>query len=316
MNLIISVIIVFHLFRVLRKKFSLKFKSKFLIILGVCLPSIDYFIRYLHNEPIFSSLRVVFQSLPYQTLFWGMLALLYWIYKRNFHKAGVLLLPLTGMIFYFAVTAFTPEKIYFLQPLSDLYISFNLIRSGYILPFFLITVLWFAKRWIGVSATQVSQFSLYVVAGSLLVSLVFKTYTYLSLPDSFTKSSSISISPADHSLVNWNAIELNGREYYISFFRLLSGWSSEMKTYPISNDYELLQSILLSPEILCFYSTAFQTPIAKISVKNENLHLEISELSPLKDLLWMDRLILERNRTGHILQSTRSYKSLSWELNL
>lgn len=316
MNLIISIITVFHLLRIIKKKYPLRLKSKILIFLGICLPIMDYIIRYYRDEPILSSLTVLFQSFPYQMMVWGVLALLYWIYKRNFRKAGVLLLPLVGMLFYISITALTTEKIYFLKPFSDIYISFNLIKPGYIFPLLLILLLWIVKRWLGFSAKKISYFSIHIIILSILISVFFKTYTFFTLPDSFSKNSNILITPTDHLLVNWNAIELNGRDYYVSTFRFLYGWNTDVKKYPLSNDYELLQSILIYPDILAYYSSSFQVPVVKTSVKNENLLVEIRELSPLSDIFWMNRLTLERNRTGHVLQLNKNYKTFAQPLDL
>lgn len=316
MNLVISVVFISHLFKVIQKKYTLRFKSRFLILLGTILPSVDYVIRYYREEPILSSVTVLFQSLPYQGLFWGILALFYWIYKRSFHKAGVLLLPIAGMALFIFLASFTPEKIYFLKPFSEFYISLNLIRSGYLLPLLLIFLLWTVKRWSRFLRRRFNSLSISIVILSLLVAVCFKTYTYFTLPDGFTKSSNLILAPSDHFMVNWNAVELNGKGYYFSTYRILSGWNTDIKIYPVSNDYDLLQSILIYPELLTYYNSAFQVPVVKTSVKNENLLVEYTELTDLNDILWMDYLVVERNRRGQVLQSKKNYKFFNWNLEI
>jgi len=310
MNILICLITVRHIIINWEIKYSVPRKSSLLIYVGVLAPLGDYILRIFLGEIWFQTSGLIFHSFAYHVLFWGLIALLHWVYWRNIKQAITWLVPLLGLLLYAIFSTFSTEMNPFLAPFSKSSVSLNWVNAGYLIPLILIAILWITKKWNRLSRLAISRISLSIV----LLFVVFFGAVQMNIKrmvtDSFTQTRNINITPANFVPLDWDVVAYQENRYQVSHYNLIKGWRREANDKDAFHNFEMSQSILLNPRIFQIYSTTFKNPVISTSVQNETMMIEISELIPSSEILWVDNLQLIINRTGQIIDYNVDYRTI------
>ncbi|MCP4757015.1 MAG: hypothetical protein GY866_39635 [Proteobacteria bacterium] len=310
MNTIICIFSVYYFFKLVDKRISIGIGSKVLIYMGILMPIGDYVFRLVLGEIWFHTSGLIFHSFFYQGLFWSISALLFWVYRRDVKGAGRLLLPLVGLSIYALFTILGTESVAFLGPITLYSIHLDWIGSGYLIPLAVYILLLISKKW--------SDLSLYAI-GRLSLGFLFLFFIYVgivrynierSLDDSFQRHGSIVITPANSLQTVWNAVVKENNHYLSRKYHFIRGWQGEIQKHQISNDFEISQSVLLDPLVRLLYQNALKNPMLNADIQNEVLKVEISELFPSIEPLWIAKIKITKNRSGQLLDFSVDYGSI------
>ncbi|NQU64842.1 MAG: hypothetical protein HQ517_11270 [SAR324 cluster bacterium] len=301
MNIVVCVFACYYALNLIQKKITVSRGSRYLFYLGIVLPAGDYLLRFIIGEIWFQTEGLIFHSLIYQSLFWGVGALLSWIYLRDIKKAGRVLLPVAGLLVYTLFSVFGTENLSFLAPLSSHFFKLGWVNSGFLILVVVYTVLWIITRWSELSETTVSILALFIL-------LVFVTYAGISYnrivrewQKSFPKARVVSILPANHQQTLWNVVTRQQDTYSHGKFHFIRGQQGEITEHAELSDSEVSQMALLDPTIRVMFQKAFKNPVIQTNMHNESMLITISELLPLIEPIWIKRMQFRKNKSGQIV---------------
>lgn len=300
MNIVVCIFACYHALNLIQKGITVSPRSRFLLYLGIILPAGDYLLRFIIGEIWFQTEGLVFHSLIYQSLFWGVVALLSWVYQRDVKKAGTLLLPMVGLSVYALFSIFSTENLSFFSPLSSASFKLGWVNSGFLVPVSIFIVLWILTRWSELSETMVSILTLFVLVS-------FVTYSGISYhridrewQKSFPEARLVSIAPVNHQQTMWRVVTRLQDNYSHSKFHFIQGQSGEITEQPALSDAEIPQLALLDPMIRIMFQKAFKNPVIQTNMQNESMHILISELLPLIEPIWIKRIQFRKNKSGQM----------------
>ncbi|MBT3227183.1 MAG: hypothetical protein HOE30_12225 [Deltaproteobacteria bacterium] len=301
MNIVVCAFAVYNVLNLIPKRLMISRWSRSLLYLGIALPSGDYLLRFLIGEIWFQTGGLIFHSVTYQSLFWGVIALLSWVYQRDVKIASKFLLPLAGLLLYALFSVFGTENLPFLSPFSLGSFKLGWVNSGYLIPVVVFTILWFATRWSEVSGKTISTLAL-----SMLV--VFITYSGIShfrinreWQKFFPEAQIVSIVPFNHQQTIWRVVTCLQGSYFHSNFHFIQGQRGEIAEQPALSDSEASQLALLDPVIRVMFQKAFKNPVIQTNIQNESMHISISELLPLIEPIWIKQIQLRKNKSGQMV---------------
>ena len=224
-------------------------------------------------------------------------SLLHWIYFRDVKKAQSIFYPLVGLSVYFFFTLFSTEQTAFFTPLSSQTFSFNWVLSGYAIPLFC-TLLFFAFRyWSGVEQGTASKGGLGFLLG------MFKGMILLNLPRDFKQEGTFRAEPLNVIQTRW-LITLKKKDHYVyQVFNLVGGFESNPQKQPIADEVEILKAQLLEPAFAHIYFDRFKNPIVNITFIHENILIEIKELKPLPEFIWVRSMSIIKNSSGQTIET-------------
>lgn len=300
MNIIVTVFTLFFLLRLIRKKVLISRKSRILLYLGVALPGADYLLRFINGEIWFQTEELVFHSFFYQSLFWGIAALLIWVYTRRLKTAIRLLLPLIGLLIYAFFSLLSTENISFLAPFSSGIFNLGWITAGYVVPTVLMLVCWLILLFSDLSESLVCG----VAVISLAVFIGFSAISFHRINDSlsefFPEADIVSVFAENQQQTMWRVVAFRGSRYIHTQFHFVQGQRGEIKEQKVLNITDAAQSVLLDPSVRTVFQRAFRNPVIQVEVQNESMSISISELLPLVEPLWIKQIQLRKNGSGRI----------------
>ncbi len=301
MNIVVCAFAVYNVLNLIQERVTISRWSRSLLYLGIILPAADYLLRFLIGEIWFQTGGLIFHSLIYQAMFWGTLTLLSWVYQRDIKKAGILLLPLAGLLLYGLFSIFSAENLPFLSPFSLVSFKLGWVNSGYLIPVVIFILLWATTRW-----SEVSRKTTSILALSML--MIFVTYSGISYyrinqqwQKSFPDAQIVSIVPSNHQQTMWRVVTSHQGSYFHSDFHFIQGQRGEIAEQPALSDSETSQLALLDPMIRVMFRKAFKNPVMQTNIQNESMNISISELLPLIEPIWIKQLQLRKNKSGQMV---------------
>lgn len=309
MNSLISIFALFEFFNLVKDRYYLQRRERGLIFLGALLPLLDYWFSF--KADAYSSTF----SYPYLHSFFFLsvscfvVALIHWIYFRNVKKAGTLFFPLIGLSAFFFFTLFSTEQAAFFTPFSDRTFSFNWVLSGYAVPL-LFTLLFFAFRfWSGIERNMASKGGLAFLFVFILIMGSFKGLIYLNLPNDFSREGQLQAEPLNLMQTRW-LITLKKNDHYVhQVFNLIGGFESNPKKSPLADEVDIFKTLLLEPALAQVYFQEFKNPVVSLSFVHDNILIEITELYPLTELVWIQSLSIIKNSSGQTIETKVQRKS-------
>jgi len=300
MNIVITVFSLFFLLKLIRRKVPVSRKSRFMLYLGVVSPGLDYLLRFAWGEIWFQTEGLIFHSLIYQTVFWGIVALLVWVYTRRLRIAAGFLLPLAGLMLYALFCCLSTESVTFLAPLSKAAFNLGWITAGYIVPTVLMLIFWLVLLFSDLPETPLSM-------GALLALVVFVGYAAISysrinrsLAAVFPESDIVSVFAENHQQTMWRVVAFRNSRYLHTRFHFVQGQYGDVRELKVLNDGDTAQSALLDPAVRMLFQRAFRNPLIQVDVQNESMLISISELVPLIEPLWIKQLQIRKGGSGWI----------------
>ncbi len=310
MSILICFLSVFHFICIIQKRVFISKTTKGFIYLGVFLPIGDYILRFILGEEWFQSGNLIFHSFFYQAFFWSIIALLYWVYTRDFKGVFRFYLPLSGLFANMLFCLFSTENLAFFAPLYKTGFHFDLINAGYIIPLTVMLILWATKHWSELSAITISRLSFGFLVFFLLVVSIIKQNAANNLTDDFKDVKNINITPANNLQTEWNVAAYRDGMYLVGRYHFVQGWQGEIKKEAAFDDLEISQNILHDPTIKHLYFNAFKNPVIKMELQNEVIGVTISELRPSVEPLWVKQIQIIKNRSGQIMDINTNFGSI------
>lgn len=281
-----------------------------MIYVGICMPIGDYILRLALGEIWFRTSGLIFHSFIYQGIFWGILALLHWVYWKDFKRAGRLFFPIIGLILYALFTALSTENVTFFAPITSQSFHLDWVISGYFIPLALAILLMITKRWTRLSLQTTGIIALcFLVIYTASMGLM-NFYIHQTLNSSLAESVIVNITPANSLQTKWNITVYQQNRYKIKQYHIIEGWLEEIEEVTAFEDSSLSQKLLLDPVIFSLFVNAFTNPVIYTRIQNEILKVEISEMIPLSELLWVNKIQITKNRSGQTLSINVHYRSL------
>ena len=310
MNIVISLIT----FQCLRLNWEVKrpisTKSSILIILGIIAPLGDYILRIILGEIWFQTSGLVFHSFIYHGLLWGVMALLHWVYQRNIRQAVIWLLPLTGLFTYFIFTVLSTEALPFFSPLSDIRLSLNWVNSGHLIPLILAVAFWITKKWTHLNRVLISRVSLGIFLVYIISMGTIQINIKRMLAETPIQNSMVNITPARFLPLDWDVVTYANNHYQVRRYQLVNGWIDEVLEPDAFHNFDMSQNALRDPKIFRIVSSAFKNPVISTTIQNETMMVEISEVVPSSEILWIDNLQLIINRTGQLVDYHVDFRTI------
>ena len=310
MNVVVSIVFIIFFFEMLRRKRNVSSLPVFLTVFGAVLPLGDYVTRFFRSLPLFHSCDTVFQSFPYQGIFWSIAVAYCWIATRDFKRSLVFYLPLLGLGFYAFFSILGTDSVPFFFPLSNFGVGLGLVKEGYLIVLIPISLLWMTKRWLRLSLSAIGWLSFSYLTTFVLLMAILRTVISNSLVEPIGNLEEITIVPANHYHTEWIIVAKSRDRYYSDRYKLFAGLQNDLQTQPKFDDFESMQNILLHPAIHCLYFRAFKHPIAKIDIRKERLFVQFNEFVPLNELFGIDKLVVIQNRSGQIVDFQVNYRFL------
>jgi len=304
MNVLISALTLFSLYHFREESKKLHRNAWLLMLTGTLLPSLDYLYSIIFKLPGIVWGPLWFHSPFYLATGLSVIALWIWVYTRSWQKAVQSYWPLAGQLLYLALTSLSTERIPFLRPFDEGSFSADLVNQGYLFPGLLIVLLWFTKRWNGLKTRKLCLISLGVIPLFLLLSFGIRVVAFTHLPEPMEKAEVLSATPANILQSKWNVVSLKGGKYHYAQFNLFAGWSTEPAVLQSSNDSDLAQALLEDPHFKGLYVYQFKNPVISTKLLNEQLRIEISELVPLKEVIWNKAMVVTKNSSEQIVEVT------------
>ncbi len=307
MNSLICFLTVFHLFKLTRRRLFVAKVTRRLIYLGVFLPLGDYILRFIRGDLWFFSGNLLFHSIPYQCLFWCIFSLLYWVYCRELLRSLKFLFPLLGLIFYMLFSFLGTEHLTFWTPISNFSLHLDWVNSGYLIPTTVALILLISKRWSEISSVTIGRISLSVLIVFVILAGIIRNNAKNDIPAEYKKSGVVTITPANNLHTEWQAVNYRDGYYYFSRYHFVQGYQLKFKQIDAFDDYDTVQSVFLDASIrnLCLFG--FKNPLVKIQIQSEALRIDIKELNPSSELLWIKEAQVVRNRSGLIVDFSVQY---------
>lgn len=301
MNTAICVLSVYFGLSLIQERVRISRLTRFFLYLGMVLPLLDYLLRFTVGEIWFQTEGLIFHSFIYQSLFWGLSAILVWVYCRNIKNAGRLLLPLVGLLLYALFSVFSMENISFLAPFSSASFNLGWVTPGYLIPTILLIVFGFTIIGSDLSKTRISSVALL----SLFIFVVYAGISYhrirQDLKGVFPYPEVISIAPVNHQQTMWRVITLNKDNYSHSKFHFIQGQYGEIEQQAFLNGKDTAQMALEDPVIREVFQKAFRSPVIQVDIQNEAMLVTINELLPLIEPVWVKEVQLRKNRSGQMV---------------
>lgn len=310
MNSVICFISAFHFFKLIQRKKFIKRKTRLLIYIGTIMPLGDYLLRLIRGDLWFFSGELIFHSFFFQSLFWTVIAFLYWVYAKDFKKALRAYFPLVGLLFYALFTFFSTEHLNFLSPFLNTTANIDWVNAGYIIPLIIVGLLWITKKWSELSTSAISKLSLLSLAMFMILVGFIRGNVVRDLVDDLRLAETISITPANSLQTEWNVVAYKDRRYFIGRYHFVQGWLGKIKEESAFDDFQISQNILRDPSIRGLYFNAFKNPVIKTELQNETISITISELIPSIEFLWVKEVQMVKNRSGRIMDLNVSYGSV------
>lgn len=301
MNIFVCALAGYYVTNLIQKRVTISRWSRFLFYLGIFLPAGDYLLRFIVGEIWFQTGGLIFHSLAYQTLFWGVAALLNWVYQRDLKKAIKLLLPLAGLLFYALFSIFGMESLSFLAPFSSACFSLGWVNSGFLIPVIVLSVLWITLMWSELPHTMVSILALCFLVAFVGYSGISHYRINQDLQKTFPRAHVVNIVPANHQQTLWQVVTYEQGNYSHCKFHFIQGPIGEIMEQPALSDTESSQLALLDPVVREVYLKAFKNPVIQTDIQNESMLISISELLPLIEPIWIKRLQLRKNKSGQMV---------------
>jgi len=313
MNIPISLITLYCLARYLGRKNNLSRRRQILIIAGALLPLLDFLVLMIRGVEAYHYGELYFSSFFYQGFGWLVIAFFYWSYTKQIKNSLEFILPLAGLSWYFLFALLSTEAPPFFAPLSLSRFHLDWVKSGYLIPFILVVLVLFSYNWVKMSRKNLRILALGVVAFYVVVSGLMRLTVFSSISEELKQSKKLSIQPTSHVPIFWDVTAYENGRYRTVEYRLFLGASEEKNVQGV-NDLELLQSVLIDPEINRYYYS-FQNPLVKAEILNEQLSVEISELIPLQEIYWVNKLSFIKNQQSRLVEKKIHLSLLNWEIN-
>ncbi|MDX2470864.1 MAG: hypothetical protein QNL04_09860 [SAR324 cluster bacterium] len=309
MNSLISIFALFELFNLVKDRYYLQRRERGLIFLGALLPLLDYWFSFKADAYSSTFSHPYFHSFFFMGISCFVVALIHWIYFRNLEKAGTLFFPLIGLTAYFFFTLFSTEQAAFFTPFTDRTFSFNWVLSGYAVPL-LLTLLFYGFRfWSGIERGIASKGGLVFLMGFILLMGSFKGLIYLNLPKDFSRAGQLQSEPLNLMQTRW-LISLKENDHYVhQVFNLIGGFESNPQKTSLADEVEIFKTLLLEPALAQVYYQEFKNPVVNLSFVHDNILIEITELFPLPELIWIESLAIIKNSSGQTIETKVQRKS-------
>ena len=307
MNSLICFLTVFHLFKLTRHRLFVSKAIRRLIYLGIFLPIGDYILRFVIGDLWFYSGNLIFHSIPYQVMFWSIVSLLVWVYSRNLLSSLTFLFPLLGLVCYMLFSFLGTEHLTFWSPMSEYSLHLDWVNSGYLIPTTVAMLLLVSKRWSEISSRTIGQISLSVLLVFLLAAGVIRNNARNSIPENYKTSGVVTITPANNLHTEWQAVSYKDGSYFFNRYHFVQGFQQKFQQVEVFDDYDTAQSVLMDRSIKNLCLLGFKNPLVKIQIQNEALSIDIKELHPSNELLWIKEAQIVRNRSGMIVDFSVRY---------
>jgi len=304
MNVLISALTVFSLYHFREESKKLDKKSWWLMLFGTLLPSLDYL-----QSAVFGLPGIVWTPLWFHSPFYlatGLLVIAIWVWVRirSLSKAAQCFWPLAGQTLYLALTALSTERVPVLRPFYSGSYAADLVNQGYLFPALIILLLWVTKRWNGLKTRNICLTSLVIVPAFLVLNLGVRVVSFSQLPENLQGSEQVSATPANILQSKWNVVAFKEGKYHYQQLNLFSGWGTESHVLQASNDSDLTQALLEDPHLKGLYVFQFKNPVISTKLLNEQLRIEITELVPLKEVVWTKNMVVIKNSNEQIIDIT------------
>ncbi len=307
MNSFICFLTVFHLFKLTRHRLFVSKVARRLIYLGIFLPLGDYVLRFVIGDLWFYSGNLIFHSIPYQALFWGTVSLLVWVYSRNLLSSLKFLLPILGLVCYMLFSIPGTEHLAFWSPISGYSLHLDWVNSGYLIPTTVALLLLASKRWSEISSRTIGRISLSVLIVFLMIAGVIRNNAKNSIPENYREAGVVTITPANNLHTEWQAVNYRDGSYYYSRYHFVQGFQQKFQQIEVFDDYDTAQGVLMDHSIKNLWLLGFKNPLVQIQIQNEALRIDIKELHPSYELLWIKEAQVVRNRSGKIVDFSVRY---------
>lgn len=306
MNTFVTLLLIYHISKLIDFKWSLSFWQKFSLYLGALLPLGDQILRLIQGEVWYHIEALYFHNLVYQSFFWGVIAFLHFVYSKSFRQSVQFLLPLLGIGFYLLISIFSTGSEHFLSPFTIQRWHLHWVLEGYLIPFIFLFFFWVLAKWITQSKKIIhwTPILFLVIFVSIMGGVKYKIES--SLQQKLSQAESIKIFPKDFLQRHWQIIAYHQGKYQTLKYDLFQDQFSEIATKDFSVDLEIAQGLLLDPLIHKLTNHAFRNPVFEVEMQNEALSLKITEIVPLNEFLWLSQFQLKKNRSGQNFALTAS----------
>ncbi|MGK0288814.1 MAG: hypothetical protein ACI86H_000235 [bacterium] len=310
MNSLITAGLLFHFFRIFPQKIKLSLFQRSLVYLGAFLPIGDLFIYLILQKRLYQTDGLYFHSFFYQSIFWAGVAWIIWILWRDVKSSLSFLLPLLGLAGYTGISLLSSGSTYYFYPFSTKLINLDLMKDGY--SFLTLSVFFFfvlsywkypEKKLINIFVTL-----LFISYSSFMVGMNF--FIHQQLPKEFSNVSQINVMAKSQFLGKWQVIARKKEKYIVWEYSLFEK-NKKIKEYNYSNDSELVNSLKENPFIRKIIRDSIRNPVFNIQVQSEGLYLTISEVVERNELFWLEKIVLQLNNSGKIINIKTKYQTLS-----
>lgn len=310
MNAAAGLLTVYFFLTLIQQRFSVSTGSRLLLYLGIMLPTVDYILRFVIGERWFQTDGLVFHSVFYQALFWGVVTLLVWVYNRDLKRAARFLLPFVGFLVYVLFSVFSMEQVSFLTPLSSAAFSLGWILPGYLVPTVLLLLLLGIRLGSDLSKTVISVLAMVLV-------IVFVGYAGISyhriqteLDRSLGDAPVVEIVPENHQQTIWRVVIREPGGYAYARFHFIRGQQNPFQSQQLDADRGLSESVLLDPMVRQIYWKSFRSPVIQVESQNKTLLITIRELLPLIEPLWVKQVRIVKDGAGRMIRFEADYGTI------
>jgi len=314
MNVIITVFTIYFAFEFFKPKVKVSTRFKVITYLGALSPLGDYIYRFLSAKPIILSQPVFFQSFIYQGLFWSCIVIFNWVTFRDRIRAIRYYSPMLSLMIYSLFCILSTDRIPFIYPIISDGFSLALIKPGYLPVSALFVFLGFLKRVNRVDQRKISISAFTCLLLFIVYCIGVKLAIRGTVNEPYSTARSYQVFPINQLHTNWGVVTSTHGKYYTASYKVLQGWQNDNQILPEFEDFDLVQNLLLNFRIYKLYFYVFKNPVVKLEIQRESLYLDISELIPLNDLLWVSQVKITQNHLGQIIAYQINYKFLSWNI--
>lgn len=309
MSIPITLITIYNLFVLFRRRVFTSARSRFLIYLGAVLPVGDYVTRLTFGEVWFQTNGFIFHSFFYQGLFWGVAAILHLSYFHDIKRGLQTLFPLLGLLIYFGLTIFSSESVLFFRPFSDFRIQMNLMSNGYVIPLIISIIFLISRKWSDVSTSFASKVSIGILIGLIVYSGIVRLQVERLIAGKIDLSRVVSLTAVNQAKTLWYVVSQNGSEYHGSEYHIFQGWQEDTRVRQLYEDVDEAQVALLDPAVKRVYLNDFRNPVIQVDSETEYSEVNITEFVPLREIFWVKKASLRRNKSGQIISFDIDYGS-------
>lgn len=301
MNAIFTFLLTLYLFPLLKKKVPATMAERTMVRVGIFIPLLDIPVRLFVDQQDFILFGQYFHSILLNTVFWGALAALFWVYTRNLRFSALFLMPVAGLFLYAMISLGGTGYEFFWYPLYFKNCHLNIVKEGYFL-FSLVLILGLLLVYFFPSRAFRLRIGFVSLIGVLFIVIIgikaFSVNSVLKQPD---VPEAVSAYPLSHFGTEWQLSYENKGYYRIFTWNLFGGKLSPAEPVKKVQDKEVLHVLLLEPEIDRLYRDVFQNPVSEIEVGKEGLELKIKEATLLNEFWWLSGVQLKKNRSGKTL---------------